>query len=66
MIIRTGGNKMFSRHFSKYRQVSGKILYGGVYKMTYEELCDKLENSTPAEKLDAELEIMGKIYYLND
>jgi len=34
--------------------------------MSYEELLDKLENGTPEEKLDAELEIMGRIYYLND
>jgi len=34
--------------------------------MTYEELCDKLENGTPAEKNDAELEIMGRFYYLNN
>ena len=31
--------------------------------MTYEELLDKLENGTPEEKNDAELEILGRIYY---
>ena len=35
-------------------------------KMSYEELLDKLENGTPQEKLDAELEILGRFYYLND
>ena len=34
--------------------------------MTYEELLDKVENGTPEEKNDAELEIMGRFYYLND
>ena len=34
--------------------------------MTYEELCDRLENGTPGEKNDAELEILGKWYYGND
>ena len=29
----------------------------------YEELCEALENGTPAEKIDAELEIMGRFYY---
>ena len=34
--------------------------------MSYEELLDKIENGTPAEKVDAELEIMGRLFYLND
>jgi len=35
--------------------------------MSYEELLDKLENGTPAEKLDAELEILGQwLYYEGD
>ena len=33
---------------------------------TYEQLCDKLENGTPEEQIDAKLEIMGRWYYLND
>ncbi len=32
----------------------------------YERLLDKIENGTPEEKIDAELEIMGRIYYKND
>ena len=32
-------------------------------KMTYEELYDKLNNGTPEEKLDAELELLGNWYY---
>jgi len=31
--------------------------------MSYEELLDKLENGTPAEKVDAELELLGKLLY---
>ena len=31
--------------------------------MSYEELLDKLENGTPEEKIDAELEILGRFYY---
>jgi len=34
--------------------------------MTYEELLDKLDNGTPEEKIDAELEILGRIYYTGD
>ena len=34
--------------------------------MTYEELSDKLENGTPEEKLEAELEILGNWYYKGD
>jgi len=34
--------------------------------MTYEQLCEALENGTPEEKLDAEIEILGRFYYLND
>jgi len=34
--------------------------------MTYEELCDKMENGTPEEKIDAELEILGRFYYKGD
>ena len=34
--------------------------------MTYEELCDRLENGTPDEVNEAELEILGKWYYGND
>jgi len=34
--------------------------------MTYEEYLDKLDNGTPEEKLDAELEIMGRFYYKGD
>ena len=34
--------------------------------MTYKELCDKLDNGTPEEKLDAEMEIMGRWYYGDD
>ena len=34
--------------------------------MTYEELLDKIENGTPTEKVDAELEILGRLFYLND
>jgi len=33
--------------------------------MTYEELLDKLEG-TPEERNEAELEIMGRWYYLDD
>ena len=29
----------------------------------YEEYLDKLENGTPEEKLDAELEILGRWFY---
>ena len=32
-------------------------------ELRYEELCEALENGTPAEKLDAELEILGRFYY---
>ena len=38
----------------------------GERSMSYEELLDKIENGTPEEKIDAELEIMGRFYYLND
>jgi len=31
--------------------------------MSYEELCDKLENGTPAEKNDAELTLLGRLLY---
>jgi len=31
--------------------------------MTLEQLFDKLENGTPAEKNDAELELLGRILY---
>lgn len=35
--------------------------------MSYEEPCDKLENGTPAEKNDAELELLGRLlYYTGD
>ncbi len=34
--------------------------------MDYEQLLDILDNGTPKEKLDAELEILGRFYYLND
>ncbi len=33
--------------------------------MTYEEICDKLENGTPEEKNEAELELLGKLDYYN-
>ena len=32
----------------------------------YEEYLDKFENGNPDEKLDVELEILGRFYYLND
>ena len=39
----------------------------GALIMSYEELFDKLENGTPDEKIDAELEIMGRyLYYEGD
>ena len=31
--------------------------------MDYEELCNKLENGTPDEVNEAELEIMGRLLY---
>ena len=31
--------------------------------MDYEELLDKLENGTPAEKNEAELELLGRLLY---
>jgi len=34
--------------------------------MTYEELLDKIENGTPEEINEAELEIMGRWYYRDD
>ena len=35
--------------------------------MTYEELFDKLENGTPEERNDAELELLGRaLYYEGD
>jgi len=33
------------------------------FNIEYEELCDKLENGTPAEKNDAELTLLGRLYY---
>ena len=45
--------------------VSGQVKYNTLedIKMTYEELCDKLENGTPEEKNDAELELLGRVLY---
>ena len=34
--------------------------------MDYWELCDKIENGNSEEKLDAELELMGRWYYEGD
>ncbi len=34
--------------------------------MTFEEICDKLDNGTPEEVNEAELEIMSRWYYGND
>jgi len=34
--------------------------------MDYEELLDKIENGTPEEINEAELEIMGRWYYRDD
>ena len=35
--------------------------------MSYEELSDKMENGTPDEKIDVELEILGRyLYYEGD
>ena len=35
--------------------------------MDYEELCDKLENGTPDEQNDADLELLGRyLYYDGD
>jgi len=31
--------------------------------LSYEELLDKLENGTPEEKNDAELTLLGRLYY---
>lgn len=39
---------------------------GELQMSNYERLLDKLENGTPEQKIDAELEIMGRWYYLND
>ena len=33
------------------------------FNKEYEELCEALDNGTPAEKNDAELEILGRFYY---
>ena len=33
--------------------------------MSYEELLDKLDNGTPEEQNDAELELMNRWYYRN-
>jgi len=33
------------------------------FNIEYEELCDKLENGTPAEKNDAELTLLGRLLY---
>ena len=33
--------------------------------MDYEELLDKIENGTPEEQNDAELELMNRWYYRN-
>ena len=35
-------------------------------KLTYEELCRKLISQDVKERIDAELEILGRFYYLND
>ena len=34
--------------------------------MTYEKLCEMLDSPDPLERAEAELEIMGRLYYLND
>ena len=34
--------------------------------MTYEEYLDKLEDATEKEKLELELEILGRWYYTDD
>ena len=31
--------------------------------MTYEEICDKIDNGTPEEQNDAELELLGRLLY---
>ena len=35
-------------------------------KPTYEELCRKLISQDPKERIEAELEILGRWYYGND
>ena len=33
------------------------------FNKEYEELCEVLDNGTPAEKNDAELTLLGRLYY---
>ena len=40
-----------------------KKIFREKFNKEYEELCEALENGTPAEKNDAELELLGRIYY---
>ena len=55
-----------TRQLSNSYRLSGKGNQEYIKMTDYEEYLDKFENGSPIEKLDVELEIMGRWYYLND